>query len=880
MESEAKKRDLLEQMLLDKNIGPSDLPLSLLKAITGDFSEDHRIGEGGFAVVYKGLLANGLVAVKKLSAHTMDEKFCDEVFNLTRAKHKNIVRFLGYCSDTQGKVWEHVGKMVMADDRERLLCFEFLPNGDLHKYISDAPGGLDGLKTRYQIIKGICEGLDYLHQQNIVHLDLKPANILLDDDMEPKIADFGLSTCFDEKQTRDIRSKVVGTPGYMAPELDGGLITTKSDIYNLGIIITEILTGNREDLLIENVLERWSTTIFDTPEGGTWLENLRVCVDIATQCRDSDIKMRPTTQDILEALNGRPRTATSTQRTTSQVLSMDMSAPSPLERIIRRPERSRVETPEIWSLGSTKISKLLDVYPLKLRFPPSVPDKHNVCPLSLTNRTDKHVGVWMRQTTTTIDPEGRLMPVRICSFDDLDPQTDSEEDFDPTLSSKKVGDYLGSGRGWSYPIIILEPHSTTVLAATLSEEPQRQSPQDPATFEVLMVVMKSAPNLRTLNSSIADHVDITPNFWSILRDFDGEVHRAMLSAVVCEPGTFESVMTSQFEPATSDFGEVLCIDVHPTEKLILVGHLGYFEHVRCPEGYVSIWNYETQEKVMELQVIKHDEGGLYQPRHCRVVKFIAQEKWFVTGDDHGWVHVYSYITKGKVKEFQADDGSSVKLAVHPTKPFLLTASYGDDTKIKLWDWSKDWQCTKTYDTHSAVSCLMFNIRHPDTFASVSADEENPLIKIWNIHYSLHPQPKLLSDQRKVEFLSADIDRKYFIITCGYNAVGTNSAEIWDPQNRKLVHTLVVRGCKMFHVACHPTLPKFVTLLDDRSSLCLWDANTYRLEKMVHPLNFQIIGHMLQDGVMFLTGTENNTRLVVGSEPKIMTVRIDGGNEDV
>ncbi|OEL29506.1 Cysteine-rich receptor-like protein kinase 15 [Dichanthelium oligosanthes] len=205
--------NLLEDMLQDENVNPRDLPVTLLKAITKDFSDDLQIGNGGFAVVYKGLLGNGgTVAVKKLTnaIDIDDDKFQRELGCLMSVRHKNIVRFLGYCADTQGKMCDFGGKFVMADVRQRLLCFEYLPKGSLEHYISDASVGLEWRK-RYQIIKGICEGLHYLHGKRIVHLDLKPANILLDDDMVPKIADFGLSRCFDENQSRTITTKLMGS---------------------------------------------------------------------------------------------------------------------------------------------------------------------------------------------------------------------------------------------------------------------------------------------------------------------------------------------------------------------------------------------------------------------------------------------------------------------------------------------------------------------------------------------------------------------------------------------------------------------------------------------------------------------------------------------
>uniref|UniRef100_A0A452YR93 non-specific serine/threonine protein kinase n=1 Tax=Aegilops tauschii subsp. strangulata TaxID=200361 RepID=A0A452YR93_AEGTS len=98
-------------------------------------------------------------------------------------------------------------------------------------------------RERYRIIRGICEGLCYLHEKRILHLDLKPANVLLDIGMVPKIADFGLSRCFDEGQTRAITQHLCGSQGYLAPEFYRGQIAFASDIYSLGVIIMEMLTG-------------------------------------------------------------------------------------------------------------------------------------------------------------------------------------------------------------------------------------------------------------------------------------------------------------------------------------------------------------------------------------------------------------------------------------------------------------------------------------------------------------------------------------------------------------------------------------------------------------------------------------------------------------
>ncbi|TVU26796.1 hypothetical protein EJB05_29360, partial [Eragrostis curvula] len=283
-------------------IEPTNLRLPQLESITNNFSDDMKIGTGGFAVVYKGLLQNGTVAVKKLNQtlDVDDAKFQKEVDNMLRVKHTNIVRFLGYCSDTHGIVHKLDGRTVMAEERHRFLCFEFLPEGSLDKYISDAAQGLEWM-TRYQIIKGVCEGLHYLHQQNIVHLDLKPANILLDHYMVPKIADFGLSRCFDENQTRTTTSHVLGTRGYIAPESYGGLITLKSDIYSLGMIIIEILTGHKGYPDIDNIHESWSARL-ETLLGDIRLGPIQVCTEIGIECSDSNPAKRPDMQRIIERL--------------------------------------------------------------------------------------------------------------------------------------------------------------------------------------------------------------------------------------------------------------------------------------------------------------------------------------------------------------------------------------------------------------------------------------------------------------------------------------------------------------------------------------------------------------------------------------------------
>ncbi|KAF2933582.1 hypothetical protein DAI22_04g094600 [Oryza sativa Japonica Group] len=229
---------------------PTDLPVHFLEDITKKFSEHQIIGSGGYGEVYKGVLTNGTeIAVKKLyDLRGLDDvQFSNEFSNLMRVQHKNIVRFIGYCNETRHELMEVNGEYVLCKMIYKVLCFEYLPRGSLVNYLHEESGGLDWC-TRYKIIMGICEGLSYLHgglEEPILHLDLKPANILLDNNMVPKIADFGVSRPFDGSHTHTTKV-CVGSEYYMAPEyLAERKISNKNDIFSLGIIIIQIMVGHK-----------------------------------------------------------------------------------------------------------------------------------------------------------------------------------------------------------------------------------------------------------------------------------------------------------------------------------------------------------------------------------------------------------------------------------------------------------------------------------------------------------------------------------------------------------------------------------------------------------------------------------------------------------
>ncbi|KAI5004801.1 hypothetical protein ZWY2020_032044 [Hordeum vulgare] len=308
----------MENELPSTSAMPRDLTFQLLQRITNNFSKDRIIGYGGYGVVYKGVLDNGEeIAVKKLYFKhpelDEDKQFENECTNLMMVQHQNVVRLVGYCYEIAHKAVEYNGRYVLASVEERALCFEYLPGGSLDKHLSDESCGL-GWHTRYKIIKGICEGLHYLHNGSkdpIYHLDLKPANILLDKNMVAKIGDFGLSRLFDSTRTYTTR-EIRGTPGYMPPEyIDRFKITPKFDVFSLGVIIIQIMAGREgyskcgdmsSQEFFDLVHDNWLKTLQTTMALHTAHE-VKTCIEIALRCVEANRVKRPSIAEIVDELN-------------------------------------------------------------------------------------------------------------------------------------------------------------------------------------------------------------------------------------------------------------------------------------------------------------------------------------------------------------------------------------------------------------------------------------------------------------------------------------------------------------------------------------------------------------------------------------------------
>ncbi|PHU26059.1 hypothetical protein BC332_04391 [Capsicum chinense] len=278
-----------------------------LKMATRNFQQ--RLGHGGFGSVYGGVLQDGQrVAVKVLDGFGQGKKeFLAEIQTIGSIHHVNLVRLIGVC----------------AEKEHKLLVYDFMSNGSLDKWIFGTTSTQFTLdwQIRRRIIHDIAKGLAYLHEecmQRIVHLDVKPQNILLDDNLCAKVSDFGLAKLVDKDQSR-IVTRIRGTPGYLAPEWFSAFITEKADVYSFGVVAMEILCG-RKNLDYSHSLEHpHLLSLFmtkaqnnqlidmignysDDPQCNT-SEAIRM-MKLAVWCLQSDFTLRPSMSMVVKVLEG------------------------------------------------------------------------------------------------------------------------------------------------------------------------------------------------------------------------------------------------------------------------------------------------------------------------------------------------------------------------------------------------------------------------------------------------------------------------------------------------------------------------------------------------------------------------------------------------
>lgn len=206
----------------------------LIQATNG-FSEQNMLGEGGFGCVYKGLLVDGReVAVKqlKIGGGQGEREFRAEVETISRVHHRHLVSLVGYC------ISEH----------QRLLVYDYVPNNTLHYHLHDENAPVLNWPIRVKVAAGAARGIAYLHEDchpRIIHRDIKSSNILLDQNFEALVSDFGLAKLTLDSNTH-VTTRVMGTFGYMAPEYaTSGKLTDKSDVYSYGVVLLELITGRK-----------------------------------------------------------------------------------------------------------------------------------------------------------------------------------------------------------------------------------------------------------------------------------------------------------------------------------------------------------------------------------------------------------------------------------------------------------------------------------------------------------------------------------------------------------------------------------------------------------------------------------------------------------
>uniref|UniRef100_A0A7C9ALB0 Protein kinase domain-containing protein n=1 Tax=Opuntia streptacantha TaxID=393608 RepID=A0A7C9ALB0_OPUST len=287
-----------------------------LTLATNNFSS--VLGRGGSSCVFKGTLREGTcVAVKRTMQGQEHGKreFQAELAGIMRlnVQNANIVQLLGYCVVPRGP---------------RFLIYEFIPNGSLdswifpHKHNGNQPRGCLPLKSRYKVAIDVAKALSYLHNARILHLDVKPENILLDSSFQALVSDFGLAELMGEIEGSIVVKRVRGTREYLAPEwILQGRVSAKTDVYSYGMLLLEMIGGQR-NIRKHDDIKRWEyfpKIVFDKMKAGKLLEALdkrlmdktvdenvvRKLAYVALWCVQEKIKLRPNMAQAIDMLEGR-----------------------------------------------------------------------------------------------------------------------------------------------------------------------------------------------------------------------------------------------------------------------------------------------------------------------------------------------------------------------------------------------------------------------------------------------------------------------------------------------------------------------------------------------------------------------------------------------
>ncbi|MFQ6621397.1 hypothetical protein Gotur_001458 [Gossypium turneri] len=306
----SRKRYISEEILKrgKSNITAKTFNYRDLCTATNNFNPENQLGEGGFGRVYKGQVEPNqqVVAIKQLdrNGYQGNREFLVEVLMLSLLNHPNLVTLVGYC----------------ADGDQRILVYEYMANGSLESHLLDIPPDKKPLdwNTRIQVAIGAAKGLEYLHETAdppVIYRDFKASNILLDQDFNPKLSDFGLAKIGPTGDKSHVSTRVMGTYGYCAPEYAlTGQLTAKSDVYSFGVVFLEMITGRRvidnsrpteeQNLATPLFKDRRNFQLMADPllEGNYPSKGLHQALAVAAMCLQDDAAARPAMSDVVTAL--------------------------------------------------------------------------------------------------------------------------------------------------------------------------------------------------------------------------------------------------------------------------------------------------------------------------------------------------------------------------------------------------------------------------------------------------------------------------------------------------------------------------------------------------------------------------------------------------
>ncbi|KAM0920262.1 hypothetical protein ACQ4PT_007631 [Festuca glaucescens] len=674
---------------------PSKLPYQLLKQITNDFHEERFIGSGTFGKVYKGVSENGAqIAVKIL--HNIsgpdDKEFHKEFDNLRGLKHPNIVELVGFCNESEEELVVFEGKQVVAERLRMALCFEYVHNGSLQKRISDANMGFNW-HTRYRIIKGICEGLKYLHQgleYPVMHFDLKPDNILLDKNMIPKIADFGLAKLFGEENTKRTMNSV-GTCGYWPPEyIKHQIISKEFDIFSLGVIVVKIMTGHEgytciADMttrkFVKHVHENWRNKLCQKLSHTSlevYCNQVKRCIELALDCLKSNRQERPTIQDIVSSLNE------TEPMISDQGLQIEQVNEAWRKRLQKAVKGMLVEG------YCQQVKKCLEIASLCVQHDPRKrPFMDNI--VDMLNETETSIQELALVCSELLD----VQPLELCFLPfmpSLEPRKNkvmsSSSSCSLQLNNKgddRVAFMLVANSPKKYltkkPLCgVVPPRCAYTLTLTIMPSNQKQPPSssDSSDFFTLYSVMLGGYDLLDVDK---DHVIVEyDNFFMSKQMASGDELQEVMLKVICDQPAAESAGASSPEGHTD---RVTQLKFNPKDASSFAS--------ASLDGTVKIWSICSDEpnNIMTLD-------GQVESLLC-VDYFIRLDRpHLIAGSKHKTAQIWDLgIMEGCVYELEGPADRITTVNLHPELPILITGSL--DGTVRIWD-------STTYKLENIIGC--------------------------------------------------------------------------------------------------------------------------------------------------------------------------------